>query len=161
MLITTLWINKYYLLLYLVDIYRRWLHAGDNQSMSSWYLPTKTNRHRHLKKTYVYAFPLHKVLSFVPVMLALPKQGLKKLSKHSELFLSTEIFSKRRKIYAIWRETRVCSMFAELPAPVTAAPDSLMVALYPQEVLPAYCCTRKSARRLLIVRNVELRRKTF
>ena len=33
--------------------------------------------------------------------LALPKQGLKKFTEHSDLFLSTEIFSKRQKIYLI------------------------------------------------------------
>lgn len=34
-------------------------------------------------------------------------QGLKKLGKNSELFLSAEIFNKRRKSYMFWKETRV------------------------------------------------------
>jgi len=52
-------------------------------------------------------------ISLLHRMSTLKKKGKKRnekwssLAKNSELFLSTEIFSKRRKIYAIWRETKI------------------------------------------------------
>ena len=44
------------------------------------------------------------------------------------MFLSTEIFSKRRKIYTIWRETRVnCGTVVKWPTIFSASCSSLMV----------------------------------